>query len=287
VNLSYGLTVDAVSSVFMKSNIVNEYVIDDALNAGTEWIITFPTKNFYADSLRLLLEELIYVPQDSDFNDDGYINSDLSDDNWTCKEVLDDDDVSLGWSCTLTSPRPPFTKFFADTQKVTDDVGGDFDAPDCEYVALRTWDREELTFSAPDQPGGTKPPVVSPSLPGSNPDVGDVPFQLCNEVNVLRFGEEVVFGTPMFDQDGLLNNTLLVEVENEYNAGWGRVNMAEDEGGDMRLLPERRSDGALVGLPVTGFAAYEFENGFLEGGSVKANYGGLFKHKGLVQRTSD
>jgi hypothetical protein len=63
--------------------------------------------------------------------------------------------------------------------------------------------------------------------------------------------------------------------------------MDEDEDENTRLLPELRGDGALVGLPVTGFAAYEFENGFLEGGSVKANYGGLFKHKGLVQRTSD
>ena len=38
----------------------------------------------------------------------------------------------------------------------------------------------------------------------------------------------------------------------------------------------------LLGLPVTGFAAYEFENEFLDG-VVKANYGGLFQHKGNVR----
>ena len=41
-----------------------------------------------------------------------------------------------------------------------------------------------------------------------------------------------------------------------------------------------------IGLPVTGFAAMEFENGYLDGGSVKANYGGLFRHKGNVRATA-
>ena len=37
-------------------------------------------------------------------------------------------------------------------------------------------------------------------------------------------------------------------------------------------------------LPATGFAAYEFENDFVDGGSVKAYYGGLFMHRGNVRR---
>jgi hypothetical protein len=44
----------------------------------------------------------------------------------------------------------------------------------------------------------------------------------------------------------------------------------------------------LVGLPVAGFAAYEFENGYVQdtdGATVKAFYGGLFSHKANVRRT--
>ena len=43
----------------------------------------------------------------------------------------------------------------------------------------------------------------------------------------------------------------------------------------------------MIGLPTTGFAAEEYENGTLEGGSVLANYGGLFGHKGSVRYDFD
>lgn len=40
---------DAVSSLFMSEEIINEYVLDMDLDAATEWIVTFPTKRFYTD----------------------------------------------------------------------------------------------------------------------------------------------------------------------------------------------------------------------------------------------
>jgi hypothetical protein len=39
--------VDAVSYVFMHDSIMNEYTTNDDLGAGTEWVVTFPTKHFY------------------------------------------------------------------------------------------------------------------------------------------------------------------------------------------------------------------------------------------------
>jgi hypothetical protein len=39
--------VDAVSAVLMRSNVYNEYTSSAALSAGTDWVVTFPTKNFY------------------------------------------------------------------------------------------------------------------------------------------------------------------------------------------------------------------------------------------------
>ena len=150
----------------------------------------------------------------------------------------------------------------------------------CEVVTLQTWDREENTFK-PEQPGGSRLPVVSPSLPGGcDPElqVCEVTtFQLCNEVNVLRFGEESIFGTP--DYDG---HSLLLTVEDEYDMGWGRLSFVAD-GRELVATEGDNAGTGLLGLPVAGFQATQFENGYLDGGSVKANYGGLFKHKGSVR----
>lgn len=38
---------DAVSAVLMRSSVMNEYVVETAINAGTDWVVTFPTKNLY------------------------------------------------------------------------------------------------------------------------------------------------------------------------------------------------------------------------------------------------
>jgi hypothetical protein len=42
---------DAVSSVFMASSVMNEYILDDANAALTDWVITHPTKRFYYGSV--------------------------------------------------------------------------------------------------------------------------------------------------------------------------------------------------------------------------------------------
>jgi hypothetical protein len=44
---SFNRGVDAVSYVFMHDSIMNEYTTNDNLGAGTEWVVTFPTKHFY------------------------------------------------------------------------------------------------------------------------------------------------------------------------------------------------------------------------------------------------
>lgn len=40
---------DAVSAVFMRNQVYNEYALDSDLDASTEWVLTFPTKRFYTD----------------------------------------------------------------------------------------------------------------------------------------------------------------------------------------------------------------------------------------------
>jgi len=121
------------------------------------------------------------------------------------------------------------------------------------------WDREE----SPTVTGGVIiPPIVSPAPPVP-PGSKAVPFELCYEVNVLRFGETSVFGT---------ESDILYTVEGTADAGWARITM------DGEL---ESASGSLVGLPITGFSAEQYTNGELEGG-VLANYGGLFSHKGSV-----
>lgn len=42
---------DAVTAVLMHSNIMNEFTVETGLNAGTDWVVTFPTKNLHVTRL--------------------------------------------------------------------------------------------------------------------------------------------------------------------------------------------------------------------------------------------
>lgn len=46
---------DAVSATFMHNTISNDYVLDTSIKAGTDWVITFPTKNFYVNGAAPIL----------------------------------------------------------------------------------------------------------------------------------------------------------------------------------------------------------------------------------------
>ena len=254
VELDYNETVDAVSSVFMHDTIMNEYYTGGLANAATEWVITFPTKNFYADWWRMCEVGLV---SEAD-----------------CTGDPDADPVVP----PTYEARAPFTYLFGE-------VDSD-DNPLCETVSLKTWDREEDTFMSTTPGNPIRPPVVSPSLPACDDAddprcrPGEAPFQICNEVNVLRFGDNALFGTPGFDE-----GSLLLSVEDEFEAGWGRLTFT---GANAVSGLEADNGVNLLGLPVTGFAAYKLENGFVESemGTVQAYYGGLFGHKGNVRATS-
>ena len=246
VNLTYMETVDAVSSVFMHETIMNTYVTDDAINAATEWVVTFPTKNFYADPLRMIQA--------------GFYD--------TVAEV------------EAAGARAPFTALYWETNASSGNRV-------CETVFLDVWDREEASPQDPDTPVGVRPPVVSPSLPVCedefDPRCQDpvAPFQICNEVNILRFGARIgddgMIETParaIFDSPMIGDESLVTSVDSPFVDGWAKLDM----GG-----PNRVDENGLLGLPVTGFAAEEYENNFLDGG-VKANYGGLFQHKANVRQ---
>ena len=285
VELMYARGVDAISAVFMHENIINEFTMTDALSASTEWVLTFPTKNFYVDSD--LREE---GPEDADDNwvpdgeDDAQCNGWKEGEHHpitdSTMEPMPNPLAQAGWEgCTYiniggssTFLTAPFTSMF--------------DGSACELASLQTWDRDERTFISEDSPAGSRPPVVAPSIPRPcDPASGmcdsATPFKLCYAVNVMRFGDGAIFPTPNL---GTMDDpaSLLLTVENEFDNGWGNINLYSD----MKHVDSQ----GLAGLPVIGFAAFKFENSFTTGvdgvQDVKAFYGGLFGHRGNVRQVS-
>ena len=49
--LDYARGIDAVSAVLMADALYNEYLVGAGLGANTDWVVTFPTKQFYVDKL--------------------------------------------------------------------------------------------------------------------------------------------------------------------------------------------------------------------------------------------
>lgn len=48
---NWALPINAVSATMMHDNVINEFVLDNVLNAGTDWVVTFPTKTFYVQRI--------------------------------------------------------------------------------------------------------------------------------------------------------------------------------------------------------------------------------------------
>ncbi|MCF6263967.1 MAG: hypothetical protein L3J24_10330 [Xanthomonadales bacterium] len=155
----------------------------------------------------------------------------------------------------------------------------------CEDLSIDFWDREEGVPTA--TPGSTVP-LPSPLPPVIIPDV--ISFELCAETNVIRFDEREdapddqqtpaapIVGTNGFDS--LVTFTLPIG----YDAGWARIDMPLNRDNAGILQPNRMDAQGLLGLPVVGFWFESFTNGNLNGGTVLANYGGIFEHKGTRQQ---
>jgi hypothetical protein len=285
VPLDYPLqrTVEAISAVFMHDNLMNQFTIEEELSAATEWVLTHPTKSWYVDPTLTSQTQEVWEPDPNDEGCNGWDpgepfpprdGPDVEDQ----EDYPDGANYEPGWEqCTYVDVGseeqvlPPFTEIF--------------DGEACEEVSYENWDREESP-SNPDL--GLRPPVVSPAPP-TPPDEKEIPFELCYEVNVLRFGDTSIFGSDLIADGGIA-----LTVEDTPKNGWARINFeltgdwesidGEVELDDIELHQDR---SGLIGLPTTGFSAEQYVNGTLGGGSVLANYGGLFGHKGTVLRDLD
>lgn len=259
----YGRSVEAVSALFMHDNVMNTFSIDAALDAATEWVLTFPTKSFYVDAA-LTGTSSFWIPDETDAGCNGWNPGEPYPSDAAATGETDDPDWQQCQFIEIEFENviPPFTDAFND------------DGMACEIVGYGNWDREE----SPTTPGtpGDKPPIVSPAPPGPPPPDKPSPFELCYEVNVLRFGDNSVFGT---------TSDLLRTVSGTPENGWANINfsLVADFKDGLGEFERHQDRNGLVGLPVTGFSAEQYVNGFLEGG-VLANYGGVFQHKASVKR---
>jgi len=63
--------VDAVSSVLMHSSVINEYVLDTGTNSNTDWVLTFPTKQFYVLGSTVYESNITFTPFTGAFGSRG------------------------------------------------------------------------------------------------------------------------------------------------------------------------------------------------------------------------
>ena len=49
VTAAFARGIDAVSATVMRSTINNDFVLDDAINGSSDWVVNFPTKRFYTN----------------------------------------------------------------------------------------------------------------------------------------------------------------------------------------------------------------------------------------------
>jgi hypothetical protein len=52
LSIDYARGIDAVSAVFMAEHLYNDYLVNPAIGAATDWVVTFPTRGFYVDKQR-------------------------------------------------------------------------------------------------------------------------------------------------------------------------------------------------------------------------------------------
>jgi hypothetical protein len=281
--------VDALSYLFMHDQIMNEYTTESVVNGATEWVVTFPTKQFYVHQA-FLDDYAAHRTDASGSTVDPYYRITPITDAGTVDEAGGD-----------FIPNDPFTSSWTWVAETYEEDGETIkteayvDYP-CEVVTIDSiWDREE--GDPAEAPAGPDvPPVVSPRPPGIDPD-GLPSFELCFETQVIVFGEIDEAGIDA--ESSILGSSNVTTIDHEAlsgsKVGWLRLNLSEyvqdkDQNGTFEnyarvpLGLDHRIDGidgALAGLPVTGFAVQRFENGFLgEGSSTLANYGGIFEHKG-------
>ena len=283
--------IQAVSAALMQDRMFNEYVVDAAIGAKTEWVVTFPTKAYHVDPFQ--------AGQDGSFGSDplGILA--------TRGGIAQAGQRTGGAAARSTVVAAPFVSGW-NTARASVGAGSAIQearafSPACEASTVTIWDREERKPSSPT--GSATGPVFSPA-----PDAGlDVarPRGLCSEANVISFSDaDATFAvgdaTAILAEPARASGLGAVNLAVPFDAGWAEIDFSTAQttgisiGGVAQPSTRKRKiqtvagaaagagfndDGAVEGLPVVGFAVNTYTNGDL-GAGVLANYGGTFNHRG-------
>ena len=240
---------NTVSAVLMSDSISNDYVVDPAINALTDWIVTMPTKSHYEDAVLVWTEPFSY----------GYVGGESE----TAANYSDD--------CQ------PFSLTVYDREE------GTLEPPPIPEADPNNDSPQFSPYIRPEVEEGVTPDGADPVLCSettvvhfgtasatntSEADEDPEVLRTLTNVNSLLSDEDQDFvaGWAVMDLSGeALNNP----VNND------------------RLLPGTVAGAdfdQLRGLPVTGFAVVEYTNGVL--GSYIANYQSSWEHKMSVATSS-
>jgi hypothetical protein len=193
------------------------------------------------------------------------------------------------WVVTMPTKSNHFNGVLFDapfSNTVTDAVTGVSKATKlCQPVSMMGYDREEGVQDAPPTPTpGSDAPPFSPSVaPDPENPVSVDDWALCAETNIIHFGAASATNS----SSNLADAQAFVA---GWSAGWAVLDLTE-EGLNNTVDNERALPGSvagnageLTGLPVTGFAVVEYENGNL--GGALANYQMGWEHKTSVATSS-
>lgn len=254
--------VDAVSYVFMHDTLMNEYTTELAVLAGTEWVMTFPTKAYYVYGEEaggapgeILTDADVLAPFTKAWDGDGACEVVELATIWDREEqTIVNPEIPGNEIPPIVSPRPP----------------GEIDPVNPIIPFELCYETSVISF-------GQDRIITIPELPDSTPILGSENFhEINNEILGFEYGwARVQLDHYPYDRNG--NGTVDFDNPNDDDSEIYDTSEAE---------LSRDPLGSLEGLPVTGFSVNRFLNFFTGPNNQLANYGGIFQHKGTRKLSS-
>ncbi len=233
--------IDAVSALFAAEALYNDFVTAESAGAASEWVLTFPTKRYYADRGNYSGAPA-FPPFVRRFSASGAA-AETTFDVWDREGApLEPEDFTMGSPLTPRHEPMPFC------------LGLCPGFPAVTPQVLH-WATTVLRFNQP------TPDSTGTAILGSELSIM-VPAGVGNPA----YPDEVHLGI----HDGRLRVNL-------YSAD-GRTEYQQGETTDRHIMRPDRSGRRLLGLPVMGFWAASYTNAAVTPG-VLANYSGTTRHR--------
>ena len=238
-----------VSAVLMSDSISNDYVVDPAIAALTDWVVTMPTKSHY--------ESVTF--------------------GWTAPFTFSYEGGESGTAADYPNDCQPFSLTVYDREE------GTLEPPAIPDADPSNDGPQFSPFVRPEVVEGVTPDGVDPVLCS---ETTVVHFGGASATNTSEADEDAEVIRTLTNVNSLLSDEdqSFVAGWAVMDLSGNALNNPIDT---LRVLPGTVEDaaGGLTGLPVTGFAVVEYTNGTL--GSAIANYQSAWEHKTSVAVSSD